>query len=232
MESSHKTFAQKAIDYFINLQPPQNLSAGSAGIEVLNPYKSSDVKRITSEFYKSFFNDNNKRFFILGINPGRFGGGVTGIAFTDPIALVKSCGIKNSFIKKPELSSKFVYSFINEFGGVKKFYSKFYVGAVFPLALIKDGKNYNYYENKDLYHHLKPYIISSLKKQINFGAINTSALCLGRKNFVYLNELNNELSYFNSIITLEHPRYIMQYRLKVKHLYIKKYLEVFRSLKT
>jgi hypothetical protein len=187
------------------------------------------VKRITAEFFTRFFNDSNQRTFILGINPGRFGGGITGIPFTDPIALEEYCGIKNNLTKKPELSSRFVYLLIKEFGGAKKFYSKFFISAAFPLALIKSGKNYNYYDNTELYNNLKPYLISSLKKQLMFGARKETVVCFGKKNFVYLNELNKELNYFENIITLDHPRFIMQYRLEKKEQYIQDYIRALKS---
>jgi hypothetical protein len=219
-------FSRNAINFFTNLTSPKILPNN---VKVLNPYKNSNVKKITINFYNRFFNDTNERIFILGINPGRFGGGVTGIAFTDPIALEEYCGIKSSLIKKPELSSKFVYSFINEFGGVKKFYSKIFIGAIYPLALLHNGKNYNYYDSKELYQHLKPDLISSLQNQVNIGARKDVVICLGKKNVVYLNELNNNLRYFRKLIVLEHPRFIMQYRLKEKDFYINKYIDVLTS---
>ena len=226
MKSEVQTFSKKAIKFFTNLKSPKNLTGS---VKVLNPYISTEVKGITKKFYSCFFNDANERVFILGINPGRFGGGVTGIPFTDPIALEKYCGIKNSFNKKPELSSKFIYSLINEYGGVKKFYSKYFISAVFPLALLNDGKNHNYYDSKELYLHLKPDLIFSLKKQLNFGARKDKVICLGKKNFDYLNELNKELNYFKNIIVLDHPRFIMQYRLKRKAGYINTYLKTLHS---
>ena len=226
MKSSNQTFSHKAINFFTNLNSPHNLPYD---IGILNPYKNKEVKKITAEFYEKFFNDSKERFFILGINPGRFGGGTTGIAFTDPIALDEHCGIKNSFYRKPELSSKFVYSFIKEFGGVRKFYSKFFIGAIFPLALLNDGKNYNYYDNKELYQFLKPVLISSLKNQVKFGARKETVICLGKKNSVFLNELNKEINYFKNIIALNHPRFIMQYRLKKKDFYIRKYIRSLES---
>lgn len=50
------------------------------------------------------FGESAFKFFtnILGINPGRFGAGTTGIAFIDPIRLENECGINNSFPKKVE----------------------------------------------------------------------------------------------------------------------------------
>jgi hypothetical protein len=219
-------FSQKAVKYFAQLKSPSPLHEN---INVLNPYSDKDVRRIVNEFYHKFFKDANERTFILGINPGRFGGGITGIAFTDPVALQEYCGIRNNFIKKRELSSKFVYSFIEDYGGVNKFFSKFFISAVYPLALLKDGKNYNYYDSSTLYRSLKPHILSSLKAQIKLGAKEDIVICLGKKNANYLREINKKLSYFKKIVILDHPRYVMQYKLKKIDEYIKKYMSVLRS---
>lgn len=226
MEPASRTFSQKVINFYSGLKSPANLPPG---IHILNPYKNKEVIEIMNEFYSTFFNDYNQRVFIIGINPGRFGGGVTGIPFTDPHALEQHCKIKNNLIKKPELSSKFVYSLIDKFGGVKKFYSKFFISAVFPLALLSDGKNYNYYDSNELSRNLKPYLLSSLKKQTGFGARKNKVICLGKKNYTFLNELNKELKYFEKIITLDHPRFIMQYRLKKKDEYIRKYIRALEA---
>jgi len=56
------------------------------------------------------------------------------------------------------------------------------------------------------------------------------AFCLGDgKNYKYLNALNTEMRFFNTIIPLSHPRFIMQYRVKKKHEFIGKYLDAFRQ---
>jgi len=68
------------------------------------PYKDEEVKRVTGVFFKKYYNDRKHRTLILGINPGRFGAGVTGLTFTDPIRLEAECGIPNKFDKKQELS--------------------------------------------------------------------------------------------------------------------------------
>jgi len=220
------TFAQKALKFFLNLHPAQILPGN---IKILNPYENDEVRQIVKTFFKKYFNDENKRVFLLGINPGRFGGGLTGIAFTDPITLEKYCLINNSFIRRTELSSRFVYSVINEFGGVEKFYSEFFISALYPLALVKNGKNYNYYNSKEIYNYLKKELLNALKKQIEFGAKKNTIICLGKKNYQYLIELNREINYFKKIIILEHPRFIMQYRLKKKDYYIKKYIDALES---
>jgi hypothetical protein len=221
------TFADKAINYFTNIKTPVNLPIP---VEVMNPYEKEEVKDVVRKFYYKFFNDTNKRIYVLGINPGRFGGGLTGLSFTDPSALKTYCGIENNLGTQAELSSRYVYKFINEFGGAERFFSRFYLSALYPLAIIKDGKNYNFYDDKELLGIIKPGIISSVRQQVEFGAERNAVICFGRKNEKYLNEINSEYHFFDRIITLDHPRYIMQYKLKSVDTYIDKYISVFNSL--
>lgn len=218
-----QTFAEKAIKYFTSLKAPVNLPSG---IEIANPYESIDVKRIIKKFFEKYFNDYNERIFIFGINPGRFGGGLTGISFTDPVVLKEECGIENNLGSQRELSSKFIYKFINKLGGAEKFYKKYYITALYPLALLKEGKNYNYYDNTVLYNILRPYIIDALKKQIAFGMDRKFTVSLGKRNFGYLKKINDELGFFKEVRFVEHPRYIMQYKLKNIDSYLDKYKNV------
>ena len=173
------TFAGRAINFFLNFSTPTNLPKN---IRTMNPYETDEVRNIVFSFYKKFFDDNNKRILALGINPGRFGGGITGVSFTDPVALEKFCGINNNFQKKKEISSEFIYNFIINFGGVKEFYSKFFISALYPLALIKDGLNYNYYDEKKLFKLLKPFIVETVKAHLEFGSRRDYVICLGRRN--------------------------------------------------
>ncbi len=221
-----KSFAAKASNYFTKLKSPTKLPFG---IYTLNPYEKAEVKKAVKEFYQKYYNDDRKRIYILGINPGRFGGGLTGISFTDPVALRKHCGIDNQLGNKEELSSKFVYEVINRFGGVKKFFSYFFLSAVYPLALINDGKNYNYYDDKKLFTFLRPQLMNSLKEQTKFGADRKVVICLGKKNADYLKMLNDEINLFYKIEVLDHPRFIMQYRKKKIQDYIAKYIAVLNS---
>ena len=106
-------------------------------------------------FTKNIYNDYRTRHLILGINPGRFGAGVTGIPFTDTKRLNDPCGIAYSGKVTHEPSSVFVYEVIEAYGGVHEFYNDFYINSVFPLGFtISDGsgkeKNFNYYDNKEL----------------------------------------------------------------------------------
>jgi len=220
------TFAEKAIKYFLSLKAPANLPEN---IVAINPYQESEVKTAVKHFFKKYFSDSKNRLFVFGINPGRFGGGLTGIAFTDPVALSEECGIKNNLGTRRELSSKFVYNLIGEFGGAQKFFGQVYLTALYPLAILRDGKNYNYYDHPALYRALKKHIEGSIREQLKFRARNDIAISLGKKNARYLREINDEHKFFNEIRVLDHPRYIMQYKLKHMDKYLKDYLSAMSS---
>jgi len=225
------TFAKKVIEFNSSLS--LNSSSLPEGIKVMNPFRGENadlIKKLTSDFYNKFYNDNQDRRLILGINPGRLGAGATGIPFTDSKRLTKDCGIPVEAFQLHEPSSVFVYEMINAFGSIEAFYKEFYIGAVCPLGFVKKnakGKyiNYNYYDQRDLEEAVYPFIVKTLKQQLNFSIDTKICFCLGTgKNFKFLKELNKTYSFFEEIIPLEHPRYIMQYKSKSKQDYIDKYL--------
>lgn len=215
------TFASKAVKYFCNLKTPNYLLNS---VDVINPYELKEIKNLVKYFFYKYYDDYNERIFIVGINPGRFGGGLTGIPFTDPIALKIHCGIDNDLGNRKELSSKFIYRLAEEFGGTKKFFSKVFLTALYPFALIKNGKNFNYYDDKSLASILRYDIIKNIETQIAFGTRKDLAIILGKKNAEYFSSINKEKKFFNKIVVLEHPRFIMQYRLKNLNDFIDKYL--------
>ena len=216
------TFADYAINFYLSLKEDSKILQG---IEMLTPF-NDEVGEIIKKFYKKYYEDKKKRVFIVGINPGRFGAGITGVTFTDPINLELYCGIKNSFVKKNELSSVFIYEMIKSYGGVEKFFSNFYLGAVSPIGFLKNGKNLNYYEVTNT-NNLENFIVEKLMEQINVGLIRKICICLGEdKNYKFLKNLNGKHNFFDEIIPLPHPRFIMQYRRKNKDDYINQYLEV------
>ncbi|UFH55776.1 uracil-DNA glycosylase family protein [Spirosoma sp. KNUC1025] len=215
------TFADKAIAYYNTLSAPATLPPD---IGVMNPYQQPDVQRIVAEFYTKFFSDSNPRIFVLGINPGRFGAGVTGISFTTPQNLRRYCGIDNDLRDTPELSSRFIYQVVDAFGGAQSFYSQFFLTSLFPLALTKAGKNYNFYDDRQTTDILWPAITNTVRTQLHFGAARHVAVCLGRKNETYLRRLNDQQGFFERIVTLDHPRYILQYKTKDAPLYLEKYI--------
>ncbi len=194
-------------------------------VEVMNPFKDKYTYNICKKFYNKYYSDANPRHLILGINPGRFGGGITGIPFTDPIRLMSVCGIENDFQKKQELSSVFMYEMIYAFGGPESFYSKFYISSISPLGFKKHNKNLNYYDDTNLEQSLKAFVIENINLQLSFGISRDVAFCLGEgKNFTYFTKLNSEVKFFKKIVPLPHPRFIMQYKLKKKDEYIERYL--------
>jgi hypothetical protein len=221
------TFAEKAIVYYNSLEAPVTLPPG---VGVMNPYQNPDVQAIVEEFYTKFFSDNRPRVFVLGINPGRFGAGVTGISFTTPQNLRRYCGIENDLRDTPELSSRFIYQMVEAFGGAAEFYGRFFLTSLFPLALTKDGrnggpKNYNFYDDRITTETLWPAITDTVQTQTAFGYDRRVAVCLGRKNETYLRRLNDQQGFFDRIVTLDHPRYILQYKSKDKPMYLEKYIQ-------
>lgn len=194
------------------------------GVEVLNPFVNPETFALCKKFYKKYYDDDKSRSLILGINPGRFGAGLTGIPFTDPIKLEQKCDIKNSLPKKAELSADFIYQVIESIGGAKKFYNRFYFSSVSPLGFTKDGKNLNYYDIKKLQDSIHHFIISSLKTQLDFGISRDVCYCLGEgKNYKYLTSLNEDNKFFKRIMPLAHPRFIMQYKRRHLTEYLKLY---------
>lgn len=195
------------------------------GVSMMHPYHHADVWKVVSQFYKKYYRDKEHRIVIYGINPGRFGAGVTGISFTDPIRLENECGIKNSFDKKYELSSQFVYDVINAWGGVESFYAHFFITSLSPLGFLQEGKNLNYYDDKKLQEAATPFILECVRQQKKiFGALET-VFCLGEgTNYQYFTRLNEQYHLFESIISLPHPRWVMQYRRKKKDEFIQLYV--------
>ena len=120
------TFADKVILFNKNLA--YTGPTLPAGIRIMNPFKEfTQTMEIADAFYHKYYNDSNARHLILGINPGRFGGGITGIPFTDPKRLVSECHIAYDGKPAHEPSSVFVYEVINAYGGAEAFYKKFYI---------------------------------------------------------------------------------------------------------
>jgi hypothetical protein len=217
------TWADHLYNFYSSLQPQQQLPGN---IQWLYPQQSPEVMKVVEKFLRKYFSDTRKRTLFLGINPGRFGAGVTGVNFTAPKQLTEDCGIKHPFKQQSELSAEFIYAMINAYGGPKKFYSNHFIGSVCPLGFIKDGKNINYYDDRELLKAVEPFIIDSIEKQLSFPVDTSRCLCIGgEKNFKYLAALNEKYKWFGEIIPLPHPRFIMQYRRKQIEPFIKLYLD-------
>lgn len=222
-----KTFADKVIDFNRHLH---YLGKLPEGFQVLNPYLDNpETMEVMQQFYHKYYNDSKQRRFIVGINPSRHGAGVTGVPFTDTKRLESACGIKMQSAHTHEVSSVFMYEMIADYGGAKNFYQDFYINSPFPLAIIRQTKagkwlNANYYDDSVLFEMVKDFMILSLKKHISLGLDTSEVFVLGKKNAAFIQKLNKEAKLFESLIILEHPRYIQQYKSKEKQLYIDKYI--------
>ena len=121
------TFGNKVLEFYKTFTPPR---IPLKGIKVIRPYENKEVVKYMGKFFNKFFRDTKKRVFVLGINPGRFGSGTTGIPFTDPVALESVCGIANKLEKRKETSSEFIYLFIEQWGGPRTFYRDFFLRTI------------------------------------------------------------------------------------------------------
>jgi hypothetical protein len=186
------------------------------GVAIMNPFTDKDSSELANVFYNKFYKDRHPRKFIFGINPGRFGGGVTGVPFTDPIRLEEDCGIPNPLPKKAELSSIFIYEVIRRYGGAAAFYSDFFITALSPLGFTKNGLNLNYYDDKELLKASEPFIVDTIFETKNrILTDSNTCFCLGEgTNYKIFSKLNQEHHFFDEIIPLPHPRWVMQYRRK------------------
>lgn len=233
--SEKKTFAEQILQFneklsYMSLDLP-------TGYRIINPFageQKEQVKKITTAFYKKYYNDTCLRRLILGSSPARRGTAVTGIPFEDAKHLQSETGI---FIDKFYInknSSNFLFDVIKEYGGCEEFYSDFYMNFVCPLGIVKTSAkgnevNCNYYESKQLQEKLYPFIISKLCDQVSFGIDTTICYCIGSgENYNFLTQINKKHHFFKEIIPLEHPRFIMQYNSKRKDEFITKYLSALR----
>ena len=208
-----ENFGEKVIDFNLNLKYSGLLPDG---FRVLNPYLDNpETLDVMQQFYHKYYNDSEIRKFIIGINPSRYGAGVTGVPFTDTKRLKDICGIEMKSAYTHEISSVFVYDMIEAFGGTELFYQNFYINSPFPLAIIRKTKenkwiNANYYDDKTLFEMVKDFMIDSLKKHISLGIDTSEVFVLGKKNADFIQKLNREAKLFDELKILEHPRYIQQ----------------------
>jgi hypothetical protein len=183
------------------------------------------------QFFNKYYNDTNPRTYLVGINPGRLGSGITGIGFTDAFHLENACDIANSFDKRVEISASFMFEVIEAYGGLAKFYGDFFFTTTMPLGLLKEGKNYNYYDDKETQDGLEPFITETLLKQMSFPHAKPNIICIGQgKNLKYLQAFNKKHDCFGSIEVVPHPRWVMQYRRKEKEKYIQVYVDILKKV--
>src|SRR5690606_16327813 len=221
------TLAQQIISFNRQVQFNGELPEGYG---VINPFiDDQTTMAVMEQFYMKFYNDRQARKFLIGINPSRHGAGITGVPFTDTKRLESHCGIPVPGRHSHELSSVFIYDVIAAYGGAEAFYSRCFINSPFALALIKQSAmgrwvNVNYYDSRALWSLLKPHMKVYLKRFSEFHIDPTEVVILGKKNALFIQEINQELDLFKKITVLEHPRFIQQYRSRDRDAYILKYL--------
>ena len=199
-----------------------------AGVRAMNPYRDRVARRYVKAYLDAFYADARPRLLAFGINPGRFGSGITGVTFTDPVALADYCGIANHLPRRRELSSVFIYQAIERLGGVRAFTKRCFLTAAAPLGFTRGGVNVNYYDMPALARACEPFIARSVERHIACGGRRDRAIVIGRgQNFAYMRRLNDEHGWFGRLDAVDHPRFILQYRRKRLDEYLKAYVEAF-----
>jgi hypothetical protein len=222
-----KTWATQLYQFYSSIRPTESLPGG---VQWLYPQQEEAVMQVVKTFLDKFFNDTAKRELMLGINPGRFGAGITGVNFTAAKQLTEDCGIGHPFPPGSEMSAEFIYAVIRAFGGTQAFYKQYFIGSVCPLGFVRNGKNINYYDDRELQEAVTPFIIQSIEKQLSFPVNRHRCFCIGGdKNLKFLSGLNSRFHWFREIVPLPHPRFIMQYKRKEIEPFIQIYLDALKK---
>ena len=108
MNSNYKphTFSSQILDFYFSLSSKPPLPKD---IEAIYPLDNSETNALMQTFFNKYYNDTNSRTYLVGINPGRLGSGITGIGFADAYHLENVCGIANGFDKRMEISASFMF---------------------------------------------------------------------------------------------------------------------------
>ena len=89
----------------------------------------------------------------------------------------------------------------------------------------------NYYDDRALQEAITPFVITWLRALIKTGMRTDVVFCIGTgKNFAYLESLNSTHRFFERIVPLEHPRFIMQYKAKSIDAYARKYVQALSTV--
>ena len=235
---SSKTVAQEILEFNDNLgRVSLEVLKGFNLINAFNGVNKDTVKRVLYKFYTKYYNDTDKRFMILGSSPARRGTALIGVPFEDVNHLQKDTRISLDAFGANKRSSSFLYEVMEEYGGRQNFYKRFYMSFVCPLGIEKinlkgNWVNCNYYENAALKKCLHTFIVDSLRCQIDFNIDTSVCFCIGSgENFKFLTNINDEYHFFDTIVPLEHPRFIMQYNADRKEEFIQKYVNTLSQYK-
>ena len=91
------TFAEQVLFFTQRLHLPVALPAG---VEVMNPFGDAYTREICSQFYTKYYNDDASRWMMIGINPGRFGGGNYGHTLYRPHQVTEPVRYSEQLVQK------------------------------------------------------------------------------------------------------------------------------------
>jgi hypothetical protein len=74
-----ETMNKRILAYVNQLEPPVDIELPGTNVHWLHPHQNVETRRCMDIFYSKYYSDSHERILVLGINPGRFGGGTTGM---------------------------------------------------------------------------------------------------------------------------------------------------------
>ena len=227
METKHNastdsdSFGKKLAAFLSTVRIPVQLPNEIVAMDTL---QRPSVQRVVGEFCERYYTGSHLRKAVWGINPGRFGAGMTGLSFTDPHMLAE-LGIQSDIVGRRELSAEFIENVIDECGGASKFYQHAFLGAVCPVGLMLNDKNINFYDDAKLEHDIAPFNQHCMSTITSFGLRTDKCVVLGTGKFKQVFERRYRTGTgYQEVTYLEHPRFVMQYRRKRMKEYIDRYV--------
>lgn len=194
------------------------------GVVIHNPISTMERRIAIDAFYEKYFDDEKSRVHVIGINPSKINNTSTGVNYTDGFALLNYCGINNDFSKSRELTADFFYKVVMAAGGSEIFYKEVFPWALMPLSITKDGSYINYYDCS-VQEALKD-IVEENMRWVSKLPSRGRLVVLGKgENLKSFKNLSGTPFGYNTVLSLPHPRWIMQYNRDKVDQYIDIYLE-------
>lgn len=188
---------------------------GDDGIVVLSDFVKNPEG--ISAFWRKYYGDAIPRVMICGINPGRFGAGMTGIPFMDFMSLSRLIpGIDR---EETEKSASFFFQVVCLFG-VETFFRTFYVSNFSSVGYMKEGGNLNYYD-------LPPAALAVVERNFitEIGIVKpTHIISLGESVQQSVRKLLP--ASVDCSLRLPHPSWVATYRANEMDQWALRYLEV------
>lgn len=131
-----KTLVKNHLEFCENFIKLNTKELNLKGVEILVEFLKN--KKNILKFHKKFVEPYTPKIVLVGINPGRFGSGLTGIPFTDFNSLSKLLDDKTLGNKK-EQSATFIFSIIESIG-VENFFKNIYLTNLSAVGFV-DAKN-------------------------------------------------------------------------------------------